>query len=76
MHITHEGVDKVRKSKVDLLMTRITQFVINGGEGPNKMFYRMMTLVANIRDLGGNDLDDHIIFEDHVQSGFVSQWPQ
>ena len=40
------------------------------------MFYRMMTLVANIRDLGGNDLDDHITCEDHVQSGFVSQWTQ
>jgi hypothetical protein len=54
-------VDKVRKSKVDLLMTKITQFVVNAGEGPNKVFYRMMTLVTNIRDFGGNDLDDHII---------------
>jgi hypothetical protein len=42
-------------------MTKITWFVINGGKGPNEVFYRMMTLVANIRDLGGNDLNDQII---------------
>jgi hypothetical protein len=34
MHLAHEGVDKVRRAKIDLLMAKLNRFVIIDGEGP------------------------------------------
>ena len=34
LHLAHEGVDKVRKARIDLLMSKLNRFVILHGEGP------------------------------------------
>ena len=34
LHLAHEGVDKVRKARIDLLMSKLSRFVILDGEGP------------------------------------------
>jgi hypothetical protein len=39
LHLAHEGVDKVRKTKFDLLMSKLNRFVILDGEGPQEMFH-------------------------------------
>jgi hypothetical protein len=59
LHLAHEGVDKVRRSKTDLLMAKLNRFVIVDGEGPQEMFDRLMTLVGKIRGYGCDELDDH-----------------
>ncbi|XP_066332304.1 uncharacterized protein [Miscanthus floridulus] len=59
LHLAHEGVDKVRKAKIDLLMAKLNRFVIIDGEGPQEMFDRLMTLVGKIRGYGCDELDDH-----------------
>jgi hypothetical protein len=59
LHLAHEGVDKVRKAKIDLLMAKLNRFVIVDGEGPQEMFDRLMILVGKIRGYGGDELDDH-----------------
>jgi hypothetical protein len=59
LHLSHEGVDKVRRAKIDLLMAKLNRFVIIDGEGPQEMFDRLMTLVGNIRCYGCDELDDH-----------------
>jgi hypothetical protein len=33
LHLAHEGVDKVRKARIDLLMSKLNRFVILDGEG-------------------------------------------
>jgi hypothetical protein len=59
LHLAREGVDKVRRVKIDLLMAKLNRFVIVDGEGPQEMFDRLMTLVGQIRGYGGDELDDH-----------------
>jgi hypothetical protein len=59
LHLAHEGVDKVRKTKIDLLMAKFNRFVIVEGEGPQEMFDRLMVLVEKIRGYVGDELDDH-----------------
>jgi hypothetical protein len=34
LHLAHEGVDKVRNARIDLMMAKLNQFVILVGEGP------------------------------------------
>jgi len=48
LHLAHEGVDKVRRAKIDLLMVKLNRFMIIDGEGPQEMFDRLMTLVAKL----------------------------
>ena len=48
-HLAHEGVDKVRNARIDLLMSKLNRFVILDGEGPQEMFDRLMTMVGKIR---------------------------
>ena len=38
LHLAHEWVDKVRKARIDLLMSKLNRFVILDGEGPQEMF--------------------------------------
>ena len=38
LHLAHEGVNKVRKARIDLLMSKLNRFVILDGEGPQEMF--------------------------------------
>jgi hypothetical protein len=59
LHLAHEGVDKVRMAKIDLLLAKLNGFVIANGEGPQEMFDRLMTLVGEIRGYGCDELDDH-----------------
>ncbi|XP_066384790.1 uncharacterized protein [Miscanthus floridulus] len=59
LHIAHEGVDKVRKSKIDMLMARLNRFVILDGERMQEMFDRLMAIVGRIRGLGKYELNDH-----------------
>ena len=59
LHLAHEGVDKVRKAKIDLLMAKLNRFVIVDGEGPQEIFDRLMTLVGKIRGYGCDELDNH-----------------
>jgi hypothetical protein len=59
LHLAHEGVDKARRAKIDLLMAKLNRFVIIDEEGPQEMFDRLMVLVGKIRDCGGDKLDDH-----------------
>ena len=48
LHLAHEGVDKVRKARIELLMAKFNQFVILDGEGPQEMFDRLMTMVGSV----------------------------
>ena len=59
LHLAHEGVDKLRKARIDLLMSKLNQFVILDGEGPQEMFDRLMVIVGKIRGLGGDEINDH-----------------
>jgi hypothetical protein len=59
LHHAHEGVDKVRKARIDLMMAKLNQFVILDGEGPQEMFDRLMAMVGKIRGYGCEELDDH-----------------
>jgi hypothetical protein len=59
LHLAHEGVDKVRRAKIDLLMAKLNRFVIIDEEGPQEMFDRLMTLVGKIRGYNCDELDDH-----------------
>ena len=65
---TLEGVDKVRKARIDLLMSKLNRFVILDGDGPQEMFDSLKTMVGKIRGYGCDELDDHkvvkIIVED------------
>ena len=45
LHLAHEGGDKVRNARIDLLISKLNQFVILDGEGPQEMFDRLMTMV-------------------------------
>jgi hypothetical protein len=58
-HLAHEGVDKVRKARIDLMMSKLNRFVILDGEGPQEMFDRLMAMVSKIRGYGCDELDDH-----------------
>ena len=58
LHLAHEGVDKVRKARIDL-MSKLNRFVILDGEGPQEMFDRLITMVGKIRGYGCDELDDH-----------------
>jgi hypothetical protein len=33
LHLAHEGVDKVKRAKIDLLIAKLNRFVIINGEG-------------------------------------------
>jgi hypothetical protein len=59
LHLAHEGVDKVRRAKIDLLMAKLNRFMIVDEEGPQEMFDRLMTLVGKIIGYGCDELDDH-----------------
>jgi hypothetical protein len=61
LHIAHVGVDKVKKSKINILMAELNRFTIFDGEGPQEMFDRLMVIVGKIRGLGGDELDDHFV---------------
>jgi hypothetical protein len=63
LHLAHEGVNKVRRVKIDLLMAKLNRFVIIDGDGPQVMFDRLMTLVGKIRGYGCDELDDHKVVE-------------
>jgi hypothetical protein len=59
LHLAYEGVDKVRKARIDLLMAKLNRFVIMDGEGTQEMFDRLMTMVDKIRGYGYDELYDH-----------------
>jgi hypothetical protein len=59
LHLAHEGVDKVRRAKIDLWMAKLNRFMIVDGEEPQEMFDRLMTLVSDIRGYGGDEPDYH-----------------
>jgi hypothetical protein len=59
LHLAHEGVDKVRKARIDLMLSKLNRFVILDGEGPQEMFNRLMIMVGKIRGYGCDELDDH-----------------
>jgi hypothetical protein len=61
LHIDHEGIGKVKKSKINILMAELNRFTIFDGEGPQEMFDRLMVIVVKIRGLGGDELDDHFV---------------
>jgi hypothetical protein len=54
LHLAHEGVNKVRKARIELLMAKLNQFVILDGEGPQEMSDRLMVIVSKIRGYGGD----------------------
>jgi hypothetical protein len=58
LHLAYEGVDKVRKARIELLMAKLNRFMILDGEGPQEMFDRLMVIVGKIRGYGGDELDD------------------
>ena len=59
LHLAHEGVDKVRKGRIDLLMAKFNRFIIMDEEGPQEIFDRLMTMVGKIRSYGCDELDYH-----------------
>ena len=46
----------MRKARIDLLMSKLNQFVILDEEGPQEMFDRLMTMVDKIRGYGCDEL--------------------
>jgi hypothetical protein len=44
LHLAHKGVDKVRKTRIDLIMSKLNRFLILDGEGPQEIFDRLMTI--------------------------------
>jgi hypothetical protein len=67
LHLAHEGVDKVRKARIDLLMSKLNWFVILDGEGPQEMFDRLMTMVGKIRGYDCDELDDHKVIKNMLE---------
>jgi hypothetical protein len=63
LHLSHEGVDKVRKARIDFLMAKLNRFMIMDGEGPQEMFDRLMTMVGKIRSYSCDELDDHKVMK-------------
>jgi hypothetical protein len=63
LHLAHEWVDKVRKTRIDLMTSKHNRFVILDGEGPQEMFDRLMTMVSKIRGYGYDELDDHKVIK-------------
>jgi hypothetical protein len=59
LHLAHEGIDKVRKARIDLLVAKLNWFMILDGEGPQELFDRLITMVGKIRGYGDDELDDH-----------------
>ena len=59
LYLAHEGVDKVRKARIELLMAKLNRFVILDGEGPQEMFDRLMVIAGKIIGYGGDELDEH-----------------
>jgi hypothetical protein len=59
LHLAHEGVDKIRRAKIDLLMSNINRFVIIEGQWLQEMFDGLMMLVGEIRGYGCEELDNH-----------------
>jgi predicted RNA binding protein with dsRBD fold (UPF0201 family) len=55
LHLAHEGVDKIRKERIELLMAKLNRFVMLNGEGSQEM----LVIVGKIRGYGGDELDDH-----------------
>jgi hypothetical protein len=53
LRLAYEGVSKVKKYKIDLLMAQLNRFVIKDREGPQEMFDRLIVIVGKIRGLGG-----------------------
>jgi hypothetical protein len=66
--IAYEGVDKVKKSKINILIADLNRFTIFDGEGPQEMFDRLMVIVGKIRGLGGDELDDHYVVKVMVEA--------
>jgi hypothetical protein len=54
LHLAHEGVDKVRKARIDLLMAKLNRFVILDEEEPQEMFDRLMLIAGKIRGYDGD----------------------
>jgi hypothetical protein len=63
LHLAHEGADRVRKARIDLMMSKLNWFVISDGEEPQDMFDRLMTMVSKIRGYGCDELDDHKVIK-------------
>jgi len=68
LHLAHEGVDKVRKARIDLLMAKLNRFVILDGEGTQEIFDRLMVIVRKIRGYGGDKLDDHKVIKNMLEA--------
>jgi hypothetical protein len=66
--IAHEGVDKVKKSKINISMVKLNRFTIFDGEGPQEMFDKLMVKVRKTRGLGGDELDDHYVVKVMVEA--------
>jgi hypothetical protein len=54
LYLAHEGVNKVRKARIDLMMAKLNRFVILDGE--QEMFDRLMTIVGKIRGYGCDEV--------------------
>ena len=63
LHLAHEGVDKVRKTRIDLLMSKLNRFIILDGEGTQEMFNRLTTIVGKIKGYGCDELDNHKVIK-------------
>ena len=68
LHLAHEGVDKVRKARIDLLMSKLNRFIILDGEGTQEMFNRLTTIVGKIKGYGCDELDDHKVVKIMLKS--------
>jgi hypothetical protein len=55
----HEGIDKVREGKMDLLQGELEHFVMHDEETVRQIYDRLMVLVSDIRSLGSTEWEDH-----------------
>jgi hypothetical protein len=55
----HDGTDKVRVDKMDLLQGELEHFAMRDEETMRQMYDRLMVLVSDIRSLGSTEWEDH-----------------
>uniref|UniRef100_A0A803M764 Gag-pol polyprotein n=1 Tax=Chenopodium quinoa TaxID=63459 RepID=A0A803M764_CHEQI len=61
LELAFEGTSEVKRSKIDLIMSKYELFAMNKNEKINDCFRRFMTIVNDLRSLGKNLSDEDLV---------------
>ncbi len=61
LELSYEGTSEVKRSKIDLLMSKYEAFNMNKNENINDCFGRFMTIVNDLKSLGKNFTDEDLV---------------